>query len=216
MLNPVFRQPPAAYSITVEWTAPPTSYPWNGYDYYLWDVERKLAAGASGTPPGGTIPLRLSHRTANYPYPDWSRRPTTSSVSGRIRILTLEPLNISASMVSRAPDITQVPVPITVLVLECLNDRVTVVWGAPTAETDLELVRFDYTWAGGRSATGTVPVVPPLQLVYSTNTNIYQAGDVVEFSVSAIYRVGDRYGRVQFLHQRVRSQSPETPVRSPP
>ena len=98
-----------------------------------------------------------------------------------------------------APTTAKAPPPVNVLFLECFNDRVTASWHPPLIlPGDPLLVRFDYTWTGTlagsglptASQIGMVTALHPIQLIYSAQTDIFAAGDAVDFSVSAIYQVG--------------------------
>ena len=77
--------------------------------------------------------------------------------------------------------------------VSCTATAVTAAWIRPAIPTlqpaSITLVRFDYVWGGARSGTGSVDAVVG-QANYQVSTSIYQAGDAVHFTVTAIYQVG--------------------------
>ena len=186
VLNPLFSHPPGSYALTVSWTAPPDAYRWDGYDYFLWDVERKGAGRHAGLirrnnalPPNSHITLGGLEPASYYLF---CVRAYQNDVFGATEYQCVDGFT--------APDAGQRLPPINVRFQTCENNQVVVVWEPPAdAPDNPPLVRFDYIWAGDRYDTGMKAALPSI-LFYSATTDIYEAGDAVEFSVRAVYRVG--------------------------
>ena len=194
-LNPVFRLPHGASTLIPDWDAPPAGYQFDGYDYFLWDVNRELAAGHSGLlrRAGAADPPSEIYLGGLRPasYYQFCVRAYQEDNFGATEYQCVDGFT--------APTNTKAPPPVNVLFLECFNDRVTASWHPPLIlPGDPLLVRFDYTWTGTlagsglptASQTGMVTALHPIQLIYSAQTDIFAAGDAVDFSVSAIYQVG--------------------------
>ena len=194
-LNVRVIEPRGAASLSFEWDVPdPLPSDNFVYDWYFVDVETNGTLALDLMDSGLTRRLTFKELDPATEYQFCVRAADLGDFGGP----TSATYQCTEGIYT-APVPDQVPPPIGPVFVDCTNASVSATWLAPSPPAGITLVRFDYTWAGARTAMGNVPFVVAMSS-YSTTTSMYQAGDAVDFSVAAIYEVGGINYRSLYAH----------------